>query len=189
MNNATVSKDITKIIPNCLHLGCGKDKFPGAYGVDKGSDTSADLQWDLDQFPWPLPSGHFSQAHMISVLEHLENVISVMEEVFRVCQSEADIYILSPFASSDFLWTDPTHKRGFTSRSFKYFDDEFASKHFSYTEARFNLIDVEYRVHAPKWYDQIFLSFANRKKHLYERRFMYWYPVQNIYFHLQVKKV
>jgi SAM-dependent methyltransferase len=184
MNN----KDSALNIPDILHLGCGKKKLPEAFGVDKGLDTSADLCWDLDQIPWPLPSSHFHRVHMISVLEHLEDIVSIMEEVFRICQPNADIYILSPFASSDFLWTDPTHKRGFTSRSFKYFADEFAKNHFSYSEARFNVLDVEYLVHAPKWFDRILLSLANRKKNIYERRFMYWYPVQNIYFHLQADK-
>jgi len=181
--------------PEVLHLGCGKKKYPGSFGVDFGHSTAADLTWDLDETPWPLPADTFHRVYMVSVLEHVENVVAVMEEVWRVCQDGAEVRIYSPHASSHHLWTDPTHRRGFTSGSFKYFTDDFSRQHFEYSRARLKVLEVEYNryedwmwVYRPKWYDRALERLANRHKALYEKRFMYWYPVQTIFFRLEVVK-
>ena len=182
-------------LPDTLHLGCGKKKYPGSFGVDLGEATAADLNWDLDRRPWPLPDGAFGKVYLVNVLEHLEDVVATMEEVHRVCRPGAEVVILAPFASSHHLWTDPTHRRAFLSRSFQYFSDRFADEQFGYTRARFDLLEVTYEkyedwmwVYRPKWYDRLLLGFANRHKDLFERRFLYWYQIRNIYFRLRVVK-
>lgn len=175
-------------LPPVLHLGCGRQKHPGAFGVDIVEDSDADLIWNLNDVPWPLPSGVFAKVYMIDVLEHLEDVLSILEEVYRVCCTGADVIVQAPFATSHHLWTDPTHRRGFTSRSFKYFSAEFAANHFRYADVEFAVVHTEYRIHAPKWYDRLLLRLANRHKFTYEKRFMYWYPVENIFFQLRVIK-
>lgn len=187
--------ETAKPFPEILHLGCGKKKYPGAFGVDAGAHAAADLQWNLDQRPWPLPDDTFSLVYMVSILEHVEDVIGVMEEVHRVGRPGAEVRIYAPFASSHHLWTDPTHRRGFTANSFKYFDDQFAAGAFEYSTARFEVADVEYNkyedwmwVYRPKRLDRWLLRLANRHKMLYEKRFMYLYQVQTIFFQLRVKK-
>src|SRR5688500_4162690 len=185
--------ELPENLPEVLHLGCGKNKYPGALGVDKVKTSAVDLAWDLNRIPWPLPANAFSKVYIIDVLEHLDDVIATMDEVYRVCQPKAEVVIIAPFVSSHHLWTDPTHKRGFTSRSFKYFTEEFASAHFEYSKSRFRVLEAEYDkyedwiwIYRPKWFDRQLLRLVNKHKVLYERRFMYWYPVQNIYFRLQV---
>lgn len=182
-------------LPATLHLGCGKRKYPGSFGVDLGQDTAADLTWDLDRRPWPLPDGAFGKVYLVNVLEHLEDVLATMEEVYRVSRPGAEVVILAPFASSHHLWTDPTHVRAFLSRSFQYFSDRFADEQFSYTRARFDLLEATYEkyedwmwVYRPKWYDRILLGLANRHKDVFERRFLYWYQIRNIYFRLRAVK-
>ena len=182
------AQDSDQSYHSTLHLGCGRRKEDDAFGIDLVRDSDADLVWNLDKTPWPLPDNTFSKVIMIDVLEHLQHVIPTMEEVYRVTQAGAEIIIQSPFASSHHLWTDPTHIRGFTSRSFKYFNEDFATRFFSYSHARFDVIDVEYRIHAPKRIDRWLLPIINRRKFLYEKRFMYWYPVENIYFRLKTVK-
>lgn len=171
-----------------MHLGCGRQKIPGAMGVDRVQDKSVDLVWNLDQVPWPLPTNTFSKIYMIDVLEHLNNIILAMEEVYRVSKNNAEIFIQSPFASSSGVWTDPTHRRGFTSRSFQYFTEEYCQKHFQYSNARFSVEKVEYQLWMPTWYDKLILKLANQFKPIYEKRFMYWFPIQNISFCLRVLK-
>lgn len=168
-----------------LHLGCGRQKEAGAYGVDMAADSAADLIWDLDQRPWPLPDERFDRVVLTDVLEHVDNVIGVMEEIYRVTTPGAAVHVQAPFASSHHIWTDPTHRRGFTSRSFKYFDESFSREHFQYTEARFDVVSCEYTIINPKWFDRLLLRLANRWKFRYERRFMYWYPAENIRFELR----
>lgn len=171
-----------------LDLGCGRRKLEGALGVDCCADSAADLIWDLNRVPWPLPDNQFTLVRAIDVLEHVENVIACMEEIARVATAQATVIIQVPFASSPHVWTDPTHRRGFTSKSFQYFTAEFCARHFHYTRARFAVRHVEYKSTGQRWFDRILHRFANRHKALYEKRFLYWYPVQTVCFALTVQK-
>lgn len=184
-------------LPETLHLGCGRKKYPlgPALGVDAVPGPGVDVIWDLDRRPWPLPDGAFSKIYLVNVLEHLADVVATMEEVHRVCRPGAEVVVLAPCASSHHLWTDPTHRRSFLSRSFQYFSDRFADEQFSYTRARFDLLEVAYEkyedwiwAYRPKWYDRLLLGLANRHKDLFERRFLYWYQIRNIYFRLRAVK-
>lgn len=188
-------------LPAVLHLGCGGVKHPGALGVDRAAGPSVDLAWDLDRRPWPLPDDAFSRVYAFNVLEHLDDVVATMEEVHRISRPGAEVRILSPAPSGHHLWTDPTHRRAFLSRSFQYFTDEFASRHFSYSAARFEVLEVTYDPlgpweadegwiwrYRPPWWDRLLLRMVNAHKDLYERRFLYWYPVRNVYFRLRVTK-
>ena len=62
-------------IPPTLHLGCGRSKVPGSLGVDISPPPSsaADVIWDLNKTPWPLPAAAFDTVYLIDVLEHLDN--------------------------------------------------------------------------------------------------------------------
>lgn len=188
-------------LPEILHLGCGRAKHRRALGIDTSPSSKADLLWNLDQRPWPLPDDAFERVYAINVLEHLDDVVATMEEIHRVSRPGAEVRIMVPFPSGHHAWTDPTHKRAFMSRSFQYFTSAFADRHFAYSDARFELLEATYDrqgawdddegflwVYRPKWYDRLFLGLANRYKDLYERRFLYWYPVRNIYYRLQVSK-
>lgn len=189
-------------LPKILHLGCGRAKHREAFGIDTSSSSKADLLWDLDRRPWPLPDDAFDRIYAVNVLEHLDDVIGTMEEIHRVGRPGSEVRILVPFPSGHHTWTDPTHKRAFMSRSFQYFTSEFAALHFSYSQARFEVVETTYDrqgdwdadegfmwAYRPKWIDRFFLRLANRHKDLYERRFLYWYPVRNVYFRLRVEKV
>jgi ubiquinone/menaquinone biosynthesis C-methylase UbiE len=43
-----------------------------------------------------------------------------MEEIWRVGKNKGIVEITAPFPSSKFLYTDPTHKRAFVSKSFDF---------------------------------------------------------------------
>lgn len=179
---------MTNPLPSILHLGCGRNKIADSLGVDIAPSPAVDLIWDLNKIPWPLPTASFDKVYLIDVLEHLDNVISVMEEVHRVSKEGATVFIQSPFASSFRVWADPSHRRGFTSTSFRYFTAEFCAAHFEYSKARFRVRHVEYRVCPSRWYDRLIAALANRFKTVYEKRFLYWFPLDNIYFELVVEK-
>jgi SAM-dependent methyltransferase len=197
MSVAVTSQSVSlpEPLPLTLHLGCGRAKYPGALGVDRTASPVTDVVWDLDRVPWPLPDLAFAKIYLVNVLEHLRDIVSTMEEVHRVARAGAEVVILAPFASSHHLWTDPTHRRAFTSRSFQYFTDDFADRNFQYSRARFRLLEATYEHYEdwmwryrPRWYDRWLLAWANRHKDLYERRFMYWYQVRNIYLRMEAVK-
>ena len=48
-----------------------------------------------------------------------------MDEIWRVCQDGARLEIRGPhFSMSSLIWGDPTHKRGLSLSTFKYFDGD-----------------------------------------------------------------
>jgi predicted SAM-dependent methyltransferase len=94
-----------------LHIGCGRDKWQDAIGVDIQSDSAADVIWDLDKIPWPFPAEAFREVIAFDVLEHVRQFVGVMEEIHRVLAPGGIARIRVPGASSHHQFTDPTHCR------------------------------------------------------------------------------
>lgn len=106
-----------------LDLGCGKNKLPGSIGVDvapvEGVDVVADLNTGL-----PFKDGTVDAIHCSHILEHVDDFLGLMEEIWRVLRPGGRAYIRFPHASSPFhTWKDPTHRRPLLLATFRYFDD------------------------------------------------------------------
>jgi SAM-dependent methyltransferase len=123
-----------------LDLGCGADKLPGALGVDLHAQPGVDLVHDLNVIPWPLPEGQFAAIHCRHVLEHLDDLVGVLNEIHRVGKTGARVSIVTPHFSSLSSWEDPTHRRHFARRSFAFFDA--AEKH-ALTNRRLRLLSAK----------------------------------------------
>jgi 2-polyprenyl-3-methyl-5-hydroxy-6-metoxy-1,4-benzoquinol methylase len=174
-----------------LELGCGSEKMPGAIGVDINPQSAADVIHDLDQFPYPFADSEFDRIICREVLEHVNNFVRTLEEIWRLGKPGARVEISGPFMSSVNFFSDPTHKRAFTSRSFDYFIEGTKSFNYRYSHARFMLLSVEYdkyelqhRRGPGRW----LLNWANRNKEQYENRYAFIYPVYTIYFELAIVK-
>ena len=96
---------------------------------------------DLNVFPYPFNDNSAEEIILDNVLEHLEDVIAVMEEVYRLAKPEALIRIKVPYFKSNSAFTDPTHRHFFTETSFKYFEEK-NPLHF-YTKASFEITKTE----------------------------------------------
>lgn len=124
-----------------LNLGCGNKGIQGFIGVDKIKTDAADIVHDLNVFPYPFSSSSAEEIVIDNVLEHLEDVIAVMEEIYRLSMPGAIIKINAPYFKSNSAFTDPTHKHFFTENSFQYFE-ETSPLHF-YTSANFKIIKAK----------------------------------------------
>lgn len=122
-----------------INLGCGNKKIDGFVGVDKIKTEATDLIHDLNIFPYPFPQDCAEEIILDNVLEHLDDVILVMEEVYRLAAPGAIITINVPYFKSNSAFTDPTHKHFFTETSFKYFEEK-NSLHF-YTSSNFKILE------------------------------------------------
>ncbi|MDX8412790.1 MAG: methyltransferase domain-containing protein [Mariprofundales bacterium] len=174
-----------------LDIGCGFRKQPGSIGIDRIGDSQADVIVDLAQLPFPFKDNSIGTVYCNDVLEHLPDIIGTMEEIWRICVANADVYIVSPSMSSVNLHNDPTHLRAFTSRSFDYFIAGEKSCKFGYSKARYEKVSVVYDAisrHDRRFYDRWMAAFATRHPLLYESRLAYIYPLSEISFHLRVKK-
>lgn len=179
-----------------LDVGCGTDKLPGAIGIDKNPRSHADVLHDLDAFPWPLDSDSFDEARALDVLEHVGDFVRCVEEIHRVCKDGAIVTVRMPFVSSVDYFTDPTHKRAGTARTFDYFDPKTPLGRYRYSDAELETLSVRYQRGTPfsavgvvfGALDLALVPLANRFKSDYERHFAFWYPMVNVEYRLRVKK-
>jgi len=170
-----------------LDLGCGNKKRPGAVGIDFNSRTAADVIHNLNVFPYPLESTLFDEVYLDNVLEHLDDVIAVMEEVHRVCKPGGLVKIILPYFRSIWAWIDPTHRHCFTVDSFSYFDP--AHEHcqrYSYSTARFAVERVVFNEDLPGGLTRrLVVRLANHSPHRYEHYLSHLYPLDGITFYLR----
>ncbi|KAF0126430.1 MAG: hypothetical protein FD189_1582 [Elusimicrobia bacterium] len=174
-----------------LDIGCGFRLRPNATGIDKNPLSPAQLHHDLNVFPYPLPDNEFDDISMIDVLEHLQDVVAVMEEIYRVSRPGATVYITVPHFSSHDSHTDPTHVHSFTSRSMNYFTPESPL----YQDYRYGLTGKFRKISCvignysgESFWKSPVRYLINKYPEKYERRFAYLYPQHSLKFTLQVIK-
>ena len=118
-----------------LNLGCGRNLEPGFINLDRvagpGVDVVLDLErLDLDKyFPYGVrqrtnlgETASYDCVLASHVLEHISSLIWVMREIHRVLRPGGFLIAITPHASSDDAWEDPTHVRAFTEKSWMYWD-------------------------------------------------------------------
>ena len=133
---------MSPLSPVILDIGCGKRKVAGAIGIDMRALPGVDVVHDLSRQPYPLPADYADEVHLSHILEHMDNPIGVLEEVWRMCKPGARVFIRVPHYTGPYAWKDPTHVRCFTSESFDYFGTNDYSY---YTHARFRVRSVRFK--------------------------------------------
>jgi predicted SAM-dependent methyltransferase len=119
MNEPTLSQhqSTQRNARRVLNLGCGADYVAGAVNVDQFADK-VDLKHDLNSIPFPFPDSEFDEIRCMNIIEHLDNVISTMQELHRIGRHGCKITIRVPHFRSACLYEDITHQHGFAWRSF-----------------------------------------------------------------------
>jgi len=117
-----------------LDIGCGDNKREGFTGMDKCSLPGVEIVHDLEVFPYPLDDGSCTEIVASHILEHIKpwHTIGVMNELWRILETDGKLSIELPYAGSYSFWQDPTHCNGFNETTFEYFDPE----HILYTVYR-----------------------------------------------------
>ncbi len=124
-----------------LDMGCGRNKRPGAIGMDRVKLPEVDLVHDLNQTPYPIKDNLFDEVYATHVIEHMDSVLAVMEEIHRICRPHARVTLITPHYTDSISWQDPTHQWHLNSYSFNYFEPSYHTNH--YTQARFKIIRKE----------------------------------------------
>ena len=127
-----------------LDVGCGAFKQPGTIGVDcrllPGVNVVCDFEHGL-----PFKDGSVHFAYSIHSIEHMRDLITFMEELYRVCAPGAQVHIRTPYYTSRKAFVDPTHVRYMTEESFEYF------KHPNYygLKTNFRTVSIIYNMRKP----------------------------------------
>ena len=107
--------------PRMIDIGCGvKKQAPGAVGVDRHPHPGVDIVADLER---RLPFADRGTDHVfaVHVLEHVHNLIGLMNEIHRILKPTGVLHAMVPNPSCVNSIADPTHIRFFNTQTFKYF--------------------------------------------------------------------
>lgn len=121
-----------------LDIGCGRNKRPGAVGIDRVRLPGVDLVQDLNRFPYSFANETFDEVYAVHVIEHMDSILRVMEEIHRISKPGALVTVITPHYTDPVSWQDPTHKWHLSSYSFNYFTPEYHTNH--YSPARFRIL-------------------------------------------------
>jgi SAM-dependent methyltransferase len=103
-----------------LDVGCGARKqYSPAIGIDRHPHSGVDVVADLER---GLPVADQSIDHVFAVhfLEHVYNLLPLLNEVHRVLRPEGVLHVMVPHQASVNAWADPTHVRFFHPQTFKF---------------------------------------------------------------------
>jgi len=116
-----------------LNLGSGTHHRDGYINVDKypPADIVLDLECHNADYGrgfniWPWDTSSVDEVCFHHSLEHMgqttEAFFHIMKELYRVCKSEAKVYITVPHPRHDDFIHDPTHVRVITPQMMMLFD-------------------------------------------------------------------
>ncbi|PIS12094.1 MAG: hypothetical protein COT73_00400 [Bdellovibrio sp. CG10_big_fil_rev_8_21_14_0_10_47_8] len=170
-----------------LDIGCGRHKLPGAVGVDQLAVPGVDVVTDLNK-ALPFKDGEFEVVHSNQVLEHIPNLIGLMEEMHRVLAPGGMLVAHVPYFRSSWAAIDPTHVRQFTINSLDYFaQGTFMNEGYRFSDVRYSSIEIYLDGNYPKsifrwFFTKLALRFPNR----FENTFLsFLYPFQTLTFVLR----
>lgn len=167
-----------------LDIGCGRKKLTGAIGLDQTALPGVDIVSNLND-RLPFADEMFEVVYSDQVLEHIPNVLSLIEEIHRVLVPGGIMVAHVPYFRSSWAAVDPTHVRQFTLNSMDYFvkgTDAFEGYRFSETgfSRLERYLDGNY---PPGFLRYIFAHVALRWPSRFENTMLsFLYPFENLTF-------
>lgn len=114
-----------------LNVGCGRSKLNGWVNLDGVWNPLADFHMDLESFTpvevemlrrYQGPAAEILCSH---VLEHIHNLLPVMQMLWEISDPDCTMTIRAPYGSSDDAIEDPTHVRSFVLGSWQTFGQPY----------------------------------------------------------------
>lgn len=124
-----------------LNLGAGQDIIEGWVNHDIVSIKGVDIVHNLNIIPWPWASDSIDEIKLYDVLEHLDDFMLAIQEVWRILKPGGRVYVSVPYYNSWSFAADPTHKKGFHELTFRFFDpsSSYCKDRSYYTNVRFHI--------------------------------------------------
>jgi len=166
------------MIQKKLHLGCGTNILKGYINLDIMKLKGVDVTHNLNKIPYPFKNNTFDEIVANHVIEHLENILNVVQELSRISKNGAILKIRVPYYNSQGAFQDPTHTHFFAITSFDYFTKE--SGYGFYSPVKFKILKKEA---VPTRLGRIFPKFMRIPLSLVFGEF-----IRELYFELKVIK-
>lgn len=107
-----------------LHIGCGRTKLKNWINIDNRVSVEPDVNFDLESCATsrlPFDDSSVDSIFCAHTLEHIVNILPLMQELYRVAKPGCRFLAVVPHGSNDAAYEDPTHVRHFFEGSFRYF--------------------------------------------------------------------
>lgn len=178
-----------------LDLGCGSVKhiIPNAevIGLDFYNNKNANVVWDLEECDLGLPfkDNSFDGVIATHVLEHIKNLLPLIDELWRITKPNGIIDIEVPYFASSLAHSSIDHVRFFSYTSFDPYKKEFSSK---YQNSK-TCFEVKASYHFSGHFGlrtigKVVDFFSNRFPRIYQRLFAFVLPTEIVKFKLEVIK-
>jgi|GEM_PF-450973 SAM-dependent methyltransferase len=104
-----------------IDIGCGSHKqAETAVGLDRSPHDPVEVVADLEE-GLPFTDGSVDHIFAVHVLEHVKNLIPLMNDIHRVLRHDGVLHVLVPYWRDAVAVADPTHVRFFVPQSFRIF--------------------------------------------------------------------
>ena len=109
-----------------LDIGCGENKQPGFFGIDKRDVPGVDCVHDLETFPYPLPDDSCSIILGSHIVEHIKPWLmpDFMNELWRIMRPAGELMLSHPYGVNSGFVQDPTHCNPCNEATWMYFCPE-----------------------------------------------------------------
>ena len=172
-----------------LDMGCNDHKHPDSIGIDINPKSQADVIHDLNEIPYPFERGYFDLIICSHILEHLDDSVAVLKELWRITKHCGVIEIRVPHYSGSGAWGNLEHVKAFSAGIATYIGN-YMDGMFKILKIRLNFFSsYEIRDSRIKKYLNGFIGFfADRWIGLCDRTWSKWIGFNEIYIKLEVKK-
>lgn len=163
-----------------LNLGCGNDIKSGYDNIDFIDLPGVNIVHNLNTYPYPIQDDEYDEIICHHVLEHLNDIVSPLEELWRISKHGARIIIDVPSFPGIGAIVDPTHKSYYTFGTFDYFTENHLFSY--YSKAKFRIvkrtISFSYSLPPLSWFNTLITKIVNshfklQKAYFYNLSFIY----------------
>lgn len=168
--------------PVILNLGCGNKKLPEETGVDIIAGPMVDVVTDLNKYPLPFEANSVDIVRSSHCFEHLDNLITLMEDIHRMLKPNGILEFTVPHVSNIEFFRDPTHKHSFTLGTMDYFVRGI--KPIEYTTIEFEYLERKL-CFGGGLRGKIGTLLSRLSERRYEKYYCWKYPTNEIYYKLR----
>lgn len=169
-----------------LNLGGGKVNYNGFANVDIIELPNVDIVHDLNKYPYPFKDNSVDEIICNNILEHLDDIIKPIEEIWRISKNGALVIVRVPIFPSVTAFADPTHKSCYTYTTFDYFRP-FDNLNY-YSKARFKILRKKIVFHRYLPFITWFFNISLFTQKLWAIFLYFLIPAESLYFELEVLK-
>jgi ubiquinone/menaquinone biosynthesis C-methylase UbiE len=99
-----------------VDLGCGPVTSPGFIGVDRFVLPGVGIAADLNK-PLPFADNAVDLLFASHSLEHVDDLMFTMNEIYRICKHGAQVCIVAPYYQQSLNFANPYHKQIFNEHT------------------------------------------------------------------------